>query len=300
MLKNYPASKYHPFDVILVKDFSQDEMIGLENDYHIEPQLLEYVNDKKGPARIDDDTDDENVIMVFWVPVNEKSHSEPVSVIFQGQNMFVFSNSKMSFFNQSIEQLLVKQHDTRTAFLFDLILLTMDRYIDIISRLSERAEHIQAHLSSHRNNKNFEDLTRVNQDIVFLRPSIQENSDCFAEIKSFYKDARAQPDKSDIRQIHKINIAVKQTTRMIDLISENIQQLSDAYDRLINNDLNSIMRFLTVWSLLLAIPPIVSGFYGMNMHLPLAQNNLSWLFSLVVTAVLMLILVIYLRQHHSL
>ncbi|MFT8325109.1 CorA family divalent cation transporter [Oenococcus sicerae] len=111
---------------------------------------------------------------------------------------------------------------------------------------------------------------------------------------------RAQPDKSDIRQIHKINIAVKQTTRMIDLISENIQQLSDAYDRLINNDLNSIMRFLTVWSLLLAIPPIVSGFYGMNMHLPLAQNNLSWLFSLVVTAVLMLILVIYLRQHHSL
>ncbi|QAS69954.1 hypothetical protein DLJ48_05155 [Oenococcus sicerae] len=90
MLKNYPASKYHPFDVILVKDFSQDEMIGLENDYHIEPQLLEYVNDKKGPARIDDDTDDENVIMVFWVPVNEKSHSEPVSVIFKARICLFF------------------------------------------------------------------------------------------------------------------------------------------------------------------------------------------------------------------
>ncbi|MDN5575696.1 MAG: magnesium transporter CorA family protein, partial [Pediococcus sp.] len=101
------------------------------------------------------------------------------------------------------------------------------------------------------------------------------------------------------RKLHNVQLETNQADRMIGLISESVEQLSDTFDRLINNNLNEIMRFLTIWSLLLAVPPIVSGFYGMNMHLPLANGSLAWLASLVLTGILMLALLIYLHNHHS-
>ena len=65
-----------------------------------------------------------------------------------------------------------------------------------------------------------------------------------------------------------------------------VERLSNTYNNILNNSLNDTMRFLTVWSLILAVPPIISGFYGMNMHLPLAVGTWAWVGTLVMTAVL--------------
>ena len=35
---------------------------------------------------------------------------------------------------------------------------------------------------------------------------------------------------------------------------------------MMNNNLNDTMKFLTVWSLVLTIPTILTGFYGMNVR----------------------------------
>lgn len=300
MLKKYSSDSRHRFDLVLVENYTQADKDLLENQYQIDPLLLEYVDDKNGPARIESEDSLEDAVIVFWVPISEKSHSEPISVIFHKQQMLMFVTSKMTFIHDSVMDLLKQQEGDRAEFLLDLLLLTLNKYMDIISNLSERTEHIQTHLSSHRNSRNFENLTRVNRNVVYLRSAVKENADCFSQIHSFFKDTHVQIKTVSARKLRKLNLAVRQSTRLIDLISENVEQLSDAYDRLINNDLNAIMRFLTVWSLLLAIPPIVSGFYGMNMHLPLAAGSLAWLISLIVTVILMLLLIIYLHHHHSL
>ncbi len=46
---------------------------------------------------------------------------------------------------------------------------------------------------------------------------------------------------------------------MTEMSSQIIGQLSDTYNNVLNNNLNDIMRFMTVWSLLLAIPTIVAS-----------------------------------------
>ncbi|MGY3743959.1 magnesium transporter CorA family protein [Oenococcus kitaharae] len=299
-MKKYASDSSRRFDLILVEDYAKADRDLLEKQFQIDPLLLEYVDDKNGPARIESDDSLEDTVIVFWVPISERSHSEPISVIFHKQQMFVFLNSKMIFIHDTIMDLLEQSEGDRVNFLLDLLQLTLNKYLDIISNLFERTEHIQTHLSSHRNSRNFENLTRVNRSVVFLRSAVKENADCFSQIHAFFKDAHVEVQTTAARKLRKLNLAVRQSTRLIDLISENVEQLSDAYDRLINNDLNAIMRFLTVWSLLLAIPPIVSGFYGMNMHLPLAAGSLAWLISLIVTVILMVALIIYLHHHHSL
>ena len=45
----------------------------------------------------------------------------------------------------------------------------------------------------------------------------------------------------------------------------------------VSNNLNEVMKFLAGWTIVLMIPSILAGLYGMNVALPLADN--PWAFS---------------------
>lgn len=299
MLNSYSADQKHKFDLTYVQDCSESEKQQIIDKFGVPAPLLEYVDDKDEPARIEIGTENNYVLMVFWAPIKGSSHSEPVSVIFYDHKLFIFTSSEMEVINETIESLWQQSYEKRMAFLLDLILPIVRKYIGRVSKLEYQADQIQSHLSARSKMQHLDDLTLINQDAVYLRSAIQENASCFEEIKSIPQGTDVPFDKKCNRKLHNVQLEINQADRMIGLISESVEQLSDTFDRLINNNLNEIMRFLTIWSLLLAVPPIVSGFYGMNMHLPLANGSLAWLASLVLTGILMLALLIYLHNHHS-
>jgi len=60
------------------------------------------------------------------------------------------------------------------------------------------------------------------------------------------------------------------------------------------------MKVLTIYTIVLSIPTIVSGFYGMNMKLPVADQEWSWVLSLIITLVIILIILWDLHRRDSL
>ncbi|MBY7146619.1 magnesium transporter CorA family protein, partial [Levilactobacillus brevis] len=53
-----------------------------------------------------------------------------------------------------------------------------------------------------------------------------------------------------------------------------------------------------IWSLVLTIPTIITGFYGMNVRLPFASDAISWIFTVLLMLGLMGIVAIMLRHRH--
>ena len=97
-------------------------------------------------------------------------------------------------------------------------------------------------------------------------------------------------------QLDDAEIEANQLVEMTEMSSQIIGQLSDTYNNVLNNNLNDIMRFMTVWSLLLAIPTIVAGFFGMNVALPLENAPHAWLIVTGIAAVLWLAMGLMLRH----
>lgn len=93
-------------------------------------------------------------------------------------------------------------------------------------------------------------------------------------------------DKRERDLVADVEIETNQSQQITQDTADLVERLSNTYNNILNNSLNDTMRFLTVWSLILAVPPIISGFYGMNMHLPLAVGTWAWVGTLVMTAVL--------------
>jgi magnesium transporter len=69
--------------------------------------------------------------------------------------------------------------------------------------------------------------------------------------------------------------------------------MMDAFASIISNNLNVVMKFLTSVTILLNLPVIVTGFYGMNVDLPLQEYAFAWQIILAICVGLIAITAIY-------
>ena len=73
---------------------------------------------------------------------------------------------------------------------------------------------------------------------------------------------------------------------MSKIYSDILTGTLDAYASIISNNLNGVMQFLTSITIILAIPTMISSYWGMNVPVPLQNNPYGFiimvLFSLLV------------------
>ncbi|EUJ37108.1 magnesium transporter CorA family protein [Brochothrix campestris FSL F6-1037] len=103
-------------------------------------------------------------------------------------------------------------------------------------------------------------------------------------------------DDVEIEELGDVLIEAKQLVEMTQLSVQILQQLSGTYNNILNNNLNDTMRILTVLSVLLTIPTVITGFFGMNMPLPLENNAFGWLITIIISVLVWLSLSFILRK----
>lgn len=89
-------------------------------------------------------------------------------------------------------------------------------------------------------------------------------------------------------QLEDAVIEARQLLEMTQLSSQVLGQLDDAYNNILNNELNDTMKILTLLSILLTVPDMVTGFFGINVPLPsiLTKTPLGWLIVIGIAVVL--------------
>ena len=78
----------------------------------------------------------------------------------------------------------------------------------------------------------------------------------------------------------------KQAREMADMYSQILSRLSATVSSIISNNLNMVMRFLAAMTILLAIPTVISSFFGMNVDVPMADYPMAFTTIGVLAAIL--------------
>ena len=98
-------------------------------------------------------------------------------------------------------------------------------------------------------------------------------------------------------ELDDVIIEAQQGLEMAQMTSDVSARVSDAYSKVLDSNLNQTMKLLTIFSILVSIPPIVSGFYGQNVkNLPLANGDWSWQITLLITVILMAVSSVFMRR----
>lgn len=92
--------------------------------------------------------------------------------------------------------------------------------------------------------------------------------------------------------IDDILLYIKQLLVEIDSYSQSVTSIRNAYGTVANNILNQRMKTLTALTVLIALPNVVYGMYGMNVTLPYQEE--PWVYAVIVSFSLSVIAIVLL------
>ena len=263
----------------------------LENKFDLTEEMSEYVLDSNERARVD--YDGKNLFAVIHVPAftQNDGHYETRSIKFfvNEDSIFMFVTYDTNYIVPQIEKLIeVEEASSPMMLLFLCLFVISDSFLPILDKLNEERLHLNRRLRNNTNNQGIWDLSDLEVGLIYLGAATRQNVVAIRQMR--ITTAIKKGSNAEKEQLEDAYIEAKQASEMADMASSIVEQMSGMYNNLINIRLNETMRIMTVWSLLMTIPTIISGFFGMNVDLPFTTMKGGWILITLITAVLLWIM----------
>ena len=281
------------------------EREDLINKYEVTKELLDYAIDPYEKARVEVDRDAGVTLLIFdvYVPTHEVSapQTAPIGIMLTANNVLTFTNAQTNFVNGILaKQLKTMKKRGPVNDRFDFILPTLYKlstsYFGPIRRADQQRQQIQRNLQNHTERKAITEFMEIETGLVYILTSLKGNVSLLEEFKRRFGSRMSHRQLNDLDDII---IEAQQGLEMAQMTSDVSARVSDAYSKVLDSNLNQTMKFLTIYSIVLAIPPIVSGFYGENVRsLPFAQSEWAWQITIAITLIMILLSIWFLFNRH--
>ncbi|WP_319995676.1 magnesium transporter CorA family protein [Trichococcus shcherbakoviae] len=222
-------------------------------------------------------------------------HTYPLSIIRVNDTLITVCKETPSFLTHIMNNESFKNEPATTQhhiILYILWELTRS-FIRHLREIDGIIEDLQIQIISATHNEYFYKLIALHKSLVYFETSINKNHPLITE--SIHEavlgdDVQSQELLRDITDIsNQAEVMVTESSKMID-------QLSEVFSSVITNNLNNIMKVLTSITIVLTIPTIMAGFWGMNVDLPF--ENHPWAFGItsLITIVICFLTVYWLKK----
>ena len=280
------------FDQNFWLNVPRDDVMGIKNlkeEYGISDEMLTYSLDKNERARVEYDTLDDILLLVTNVPHQQKieNHYEtsPVAFILKENGLFTFTTQNTEYVIRLIRSILDRDSEINVySLLFRTLFLISDSFFPLIEEVNSERQRLNQKLREKTTNRNLLALSDLEVSLVYLVTGTKQNVVLLEQIKALAIYRKLTEKEKE--QLDDALIEAKQAVEMTNLASQILDQLSGTYNNLLNNNLNDTMKFLTVWSLILTVPTIVTGFFGMNLQLPFTHSVFGWGIALFISLIL--------------
>ena len=179
----------------------------------------------------------------------------------------------------------------RTRFILNILLLVAKRYLQYLKQIDKTYNYMESQLYKSQRNKELIQMLDLEKSLVYINTSLKANE---VTLEKILRGRIVTLYEEDHDLLEDVLIEVRQAIEMAQIYSSIISGMMDAFASVISNNLNVTMKILSSITILMAIPNIIFGFYGMNvLGLPLDQ---FWWFPLVITVVVMVVLAIVLKK----
>jgi magnesium transporter len=277
---------------------SEDELRTVSATLGVELNFLKAALDEEETSRID--KEDGQTLIIVDIPAVEKDEAGsgvvystlPMGIIVTDKHIITVCLKETSVI-KDLQDGLVKGVLTqqRTRFILNILLQVAKRYLQYLKQIDKIYNYMERQLYKSQRNKELIQLLDLEKSLVYFNTSLKANE---VTLEKILRGRIVTLYEDDHDLLEDVLIEVRQAIEMANIYSSIISGMMDAFASVISNNLNVIMKVLTSITILLTIPNIVFGFYGMNVAgLPLEQ--FFW-FPLVVAIILIGVTAVILKK----
>ena len=170
----------------------------------------------------------------------------------------------------------------RTRFVFQILLRVAGRFLKNLRMIERDFTKIEKRLYDSLKNEELIQLLGLSKSLVYFSASLKGNEVTMEKVLRG-RVLKLYEDDRDI--LEDALIEIRQAIEMAGIYSSILSGTMDAYASVVSNNLNIIMKVLTVLTIIMTIPNIVFGFYGMNIEGGVIPGDVFWWIPLIISVV---------------
>jgi magnesium transporter len=175
--------------------------------------------------------------------------------------------------------------------LLSLMLSTSVWYLKYLKQMNTMMSAAEERLEQKMDNDELMRTMGLSKFLIYFITSLKGNMTVLARLK---KRLRTLPHDEDL--FEDVEIETQQALDTTSIYNDILERQQETYSSVIGNNLNRIMKTLTVVTILLMIPTVVAGYYGMNVPNGLESRWVGFPLAVIISLLLMAIGYAFIRH----
>ncbi len=253
-------------DMVNPTDDEVDDVVEVTG---VSEDMIKAALDEEEPARTE--FDEGNSMFVVDCPIIEESESGdtystlPLAIIYNKKCIITVCLKGNPVLKDFITGRIKVFCNKPVAFILNFMYGNAKRFLYCLKQIDRKAHRVQAELGRTLKNEEILQLLELENSLVYFSTSLNSNYKVHEKL-SKVEAVATREDYQDLfdDMVIESSQAIEMCKIYIDILSVSM----DAYGSVISNNANDTMKKLTVITILLAIPTMIAGFWGMNVPVP--------------------------------
>ena len=280
----FVAEKLKGFSWINVGNPDHDDFERLQTEYKIDEDTISDILDPDEQPRFEVE-DDYKVIIVSFPIINRETdtlwHTEPLSIIYSTNRVITVCRKRCDL----LDKIRTDEKTSREELVLNIIYYIAESYLRSLKELNKRVLASKKMLQERVRKKELMALLEVENSYTLYMAGLKGNVavlDKLEKVRGFVKTEDAQELCEDTR------IELSQGIEVVTSYSKMLKSIKETFESVINMDSNTYINRLTMWNIILVVPTVIVGYYGMNMKLPFADGEQTATVIFVLIMILLL------------
>ncbi|VAW19867.1 Mg2+ transporter protein, CorA-like, partial [hydrothermal vent metagenome] len=251
------------------------EFQRLTDEFHLPKDIIQDILDPDERPRVE--FDDDWSLVIMRIPVENANNGLPFHTIPLG--IFMAEDYTLTLCLQHNEILPIEQpspfrehyHQITDVinFILRLFLRSGNTYLRYLKQINQMTALIEQDLEKSIKNRELNKLLKMEKCLVYFITSIKANEIVLARLRNSKKIT------TEINEdlLEDVLIENKQALEMAQIYSDIQSGMMDAFASVISNNLNVVMKQLTLISIILMIPTLIASVFGMNVPNFMEKSN---------------------------
>jgi magnesium transporter len=161
----------------------------------------------------------------------------------------------------------------RNRFILRTLLQTASKYLSYLREINKIVDALEDQLQLSMRNNEVMELLKYQKSLVYFTTALKSN-ELMMERLQRSQLFRMYPDDEDL--LEDVLTENQQAIEMVNISNNILSSMMDAFASIISNNLNVVMKFLASVTIVMSIPSVITGFFGMNVNLPIADHPYAY------------------------
>ena len=269
-----PVAEMQKGDWINLVNPTPEEIRTVAEQTGIQEEFIRYPLDDEELARVE--TDDGQILIIVNVPTVTDGaviyDTVPLGIVLNDEYIVTVSLKELDLYrNFAVGRIKSAATFKKTRLILQILQTQTNIYLKSLRDINRRYDVLEERLRNNMDNEDLNSLLDLQKSLVYFTTGLRSNDKVMEKL---FRTRTIRMYEEDRDLLDDVIIENKQAVEMADVSTTILRNSMDALASISNNNLSKVMNFLTVITLMVAVPTFITSFFGMNLPMPLAANPL--------------------------